>query len=130
MKKTIALVSALALPTAPAAFAEHHAYDAISPDYIAGFLAGADLTDGAIIDNISSGNESEFILRAYRTRLGKEHPAEQSTYLAGFCLPEGATQDSLISSILDKLSHTPRPDNTQRDVFLYNIIKSLYPCQD
>ncbi|MBR9867306.1 MAG: hypothetical protein GYB20_07225 [Oceanospirillales bacterium] len=130
MRKTITLVSIIALSTAPIAFAERHANDEITPDYIAGFLAGADLTDGAIIDSISSGNESEFIQRAYRTRLGTEHPATQPTYLAGFCLPDSTTEDTLISSILEHLKETPRPTNSQRDIILYNAIKALYPCKD
>lgn len=130
MRKTTTLVSIIVLSTAPIAFAERQTNDEITPDYIAGFLAGADLTDGAIIDSISSGNESEFIQRAYRTRLGKKYPATQPTYLAGFCLPENATEDTLISSILEQLKETPRPANSQRDMTLYNAIKALYPCKD
>lgn len=130
MKKTMTLVSILAFSAASPVFAENHTTNEITPEYIAGFLAGAALTDGAIIDNLSSGNESEFIQRAYRTRLGEEHPATQATYLAGFCLPEDATADSIISNISDELKHTTQPANSQRDITLYNTIKSLYPCND
>ncbi|WP_428033599.1 hypothetical protein [Amphritea sp.] len=128
MNKTITLVSALTFFTALPAFAEGHANTEISRDYIAGFLAGADLTDGAIIDNISSGNESDFIQRAYRTRLGKEHPSLQPTYLAGFCIPEGISEEKLINSISDQLKQTTKPANTQRDTIVYSAIKALYPC--
>jgi len=130
MKKTMTLVSILAVSVASPVFAEDHSNNEITPEYIAGFLAGASLTDGAIIDNLSSGNESEFIQRAYRTRLGEEHPAAQPTYLAGFCLPEDATEDSVISNISNELKHTTQPANSPRDITLYNTIKSLYPCND
>ncbi|WP_299201513.1 hypothetical protein [uncultured Amphritea sp.] len=129
MKKLITLVSALTIITALPAFAEDHTKTEITPDYIAGFLAGADLTDGAIIDNINSDNESDFIQRAYRTRLGKEHPSEQPTYLAGFCIPEGISEDTLISNISAQLKTTTMPVNTQRDTIVYSAIKTLYPCK-
>lgn len=130
MKKTITLVSALTFITALPAFADDHANAQISPDYIAGFLAGAALTDGAIIDSISTGNESEFIQRAYRTRLGKEHPSVQPTYLAEFCIPEGTPENTLISNISAQLKQTTMPADTQRDSLVYSAIKTIYPCED
>ncbi len=128
MKKAITLVSVLTFITALPANAEDHADTTITPDYIAGFLAGADLTDGAIIENINSDKGSDFLRRAYRTRLGTDHPNEQPTYLAGFCIPEDVSEASLINNISAQLKQTTMPENTQRDARVYSAVKSLYPC--
>ncbi|WP_417222204.1 hypothetical protein [Amphritea sp.] len=130
MKKAITLVFAMTFLSVPPAMAHEHAHMDISSEYIAGFLAGANLTDGAIIQNINTGNESDFLQRAYRTRLGKKHPNAQATYLAGFCLPEGIDDKTVIHKVTEKLKSTTYPENTQRDVIVYNTIKSLYPCRE
>ncbi|MBU2966298.1 hypothetical protein Q4508_16905 [Amphritea sp. 2_MG-2023] len=129
MKKAMTVVFAMTFMTAPA-FADQHDQNDISAEYIAGFLAGANLTDGAIIKNISTGEESEFLQRAYRTRLGKKHPSTQVTYLAGFCLPEGIDDKTVINKVTEKLKTTTYPEKTQRDIIVYNTIKSLYPCNE
>ncbi|RTE66443.1 hypothetical protein EH243_07560 [Amphritea opalescens] len=128
MKKTMTFVFAMTFMTVPTAFAEQHNHD-ISAEYIAGFLAGANLTDGAIIKNINSGNESDFIQRAYRTRLGKKHPDSQATYLAGFCLPKDIDDETVVSNVSEALESRTYPETMQRDAIVYNTIKSLYPCE-
>ncbi|MDO6562260.1 Rap1a/Tai family immunity protein [Amphritea sp. 1_MG-2023] len=131
MKQTITLVFAMTFLSAPSAFADQHSSIEITSEYVAGFIAGANLTDGAIIKNISAGNESNFIKRAYRTRLGEYHPNTQATYFAGFCIPEGVDDKTVTNKVIQQLKNTSNYSaNTQRDVIVYNTIKSLYPCTD
>lgn len=128
MKKAITLMFAMTFLSVSSAIAHEQTHTDISPEYIAGFLAGANLTDGAIIQNISTGNESVFLQRAYRTRLGEKHPNTQATYLAGFCLPEGIDNQTVVNKVIETLKSTTQPEDTQRDIIVYNTIKFLYPC--
>lgn len=127
MKKIISIAFTMTFVITQPAFADQHRD--ITSEYVAGFLAGANLTDGAILENIDTNNESEFLQRAYRTRLGNKYRM-QATYLAGYCLPEGVTNDTLIHNIINSLKNTAYPENTARDVLVYNTIKSLYPCKE
>lgn len=92
--------------------------------YIEGFIAGALLTDAAIIQSLEKTEGSAFMDRAYRTRLGQ--PALPPTYLASYCLPE-LPMDQMIADIR---SHMAKVDPQQPlGEVVYAILKKHYPCE-
>lgn len=105
----------------------------ISKDYIAGFLAGARLTDGEIIKHFKTAGESssgsDFLDRVFRTRIGNQPVPVPATYYAGFCIPEDKSHTSIIRNIADQLKHVKHDQDTSPDSLVYQAIKMLYPCR-
>lgn len=100
--------------------------------YIAGFLDGALLTDTAIISSLMAvdpGNDSsssEFLARAYRTRVGHLRGNPPSTALAEFCLPPDLTIDAAAEAVLPLLD-VSAGSSLQETV--YAAVKARFPCE-
>ena len=92
-------------------------------NYLEGFISGALLTDAAIIQSLASAEGSDFMDRAYRTRLGQK--PVPPTFLAAFCLPE-VPMPELIADIRKHMVGA----NPQRDLgdLVYGVLKQHYPC--
>ncbi|MBY4675611.1 Rap1a/Tai family immunity protein [Marinobacterium arenosum] len=96
--------------------------------YIDGYLDGVLVTNGAILRNIktSDAEPSGFLSRVYRTRLGKEDIAWDSTAMAEFCLPKHLSRHELILQVANRL---PQPDDgSELRETLYRVLKQNYPC--
>lgn len=94
--------------------------------FVEGFLAGALLTDAAIIESLEKSEEgSGFMARAYRTRLGKS--TAPATYFASFCLPDKTLQ-ALVAEIRADMSDLD-PARPLGEV-VYSVIKQRYPCPE
>jgi len=105
----------------------------ISKDYIAGFLAGARLTDGEIIKHIKNTDESSsasgFLERAFKTRLGTPPASIPATYYAGFCIPEDEPRTLVIRNIADQFKLVKYEQGTSPDSLVYQAVKLRYPCK-
>lgn len=96
--------------------------------YVAGFLDGALLTDAAVVNNLSSGERSDFMERAYRTRVGEGRTPLPPTALADFCLPDGMSTDAAAERVVDALGQKPAIAQTLQDE-VYSAVKALFPCE-
>lgn len=99
--------------------------------YIEGFLDGAILTDTAIVDDMEgeSSTESDYLRRAYMTRLGYGRGRLPATALAHFCLPEERPRGEVVAEIADTLD-IPHAGEGGVAEAVYDIIKSKFPCED
>lgn len=100
--------------------------------YIAGFLAGAQLTDSEIIRRIEAESEveprSDFFKRAFKTRLGKSAEAFPATYFAGFCIPENESTETVVANIVQQISLQTHTNSTNKALVIYTAIQTRYPC--
>lgn len=131
MKKLSSVISLVTCLGITPALAMDDGSKQISKDYIAGFLAGARLTDDEIINNIKTAGESssgsDFLDRAFRTRLGNQ--PVPATYYAGFCIPEDQSRTSVIRNIADQLKLVKHEQDTLPDSLVYQAVKTQYPCK-
>lgn len=97
--------------------------------YVAGFLDGALLTDAAVVNNLSSDERSDFMVRAYRTRVGEGRAPLPPTALADFCLPDGLSSDAAAGRVVDALGQKPATTQTLQDE-VYSAVKALFPCEN
>ena len=92
--------------------------------FIEGFIAGALLTDAAIVDSFNQSEEgSSFVTRAYRTRLGQSETPP--TFFASFCLSEETTEVIIRQIRADMVDLNPK--EPLGDV-VYRLLKARYPC--
>lgn len=92
--------------------------------FIEGFLAGALLTDAAIITTLeNTEGGTDFIDRAYRTRVNRRRLP--STFLASFCLPRVGTAE-LVADIRALLRNAD-PERPLGEV-VYDVLRTHYPC--
>ena len=98
--------------------------------YIHGFLDGAVITDTALINNILEGQKdrSDFVERAFATRVGQERFNRNPTYYANFCLPEGVSLTDDAAKIASDLNESHTGDDLA--VSVYEAIKQDFPCGD
>ena len=100
--------------------------------YIAGFLDGALLTDTAIISSLSAvepgadSGSSDFLSRAYRTRVGEFRDNPPATALAEFCLPPDMTIDAAAEALLPLLQSDA--GSTLQEI-VYAAVKARFPCR-
>lgn len=103
--------------------------DAVDKAYIAGFLAGAQLTDNEIIRRLDDGKPdekySDFFQRAFDTRVGSAREKLPATFYAGFCLPDNAVSADVIARIYDSLGQ-PAPDKAAQ---IFEAVRTQYPCR-
>ena len=101
--------------------------------YVAGFLAGAQLTDRVIIKRfntyIKNEEPSDFFKRAFKTRVGERQAAVPATYYAGFCIPEKTSEKTVISAILKEVESTNSSKDLQKASSIYLALRNLYPCR-
>lgn len=95
--------------------------------YVAGFLDGALLTDTAIVDSLSGEPASEFLTRAYRTRVGEMRAPPPATALAEFCLPDGVSVDDAATQVVQTLADVGDGADSLQDR-VYATVKRLFPC--
>jgi hypothetical protein len=97
--------------------------------YIEGYLDGALVTDAAVVETVarSEGETSEFVKRAYLTRVGSKRKNLPATALAHFCLPESVTRPDIVGSIGDALKSADIISDTLSEA-VYEILKKQYPC--
>lgn len=96
--------------------------------YVAGFLDGALLTDTAIVRSLTTDDDadtSDFLARAYQTRVGHLRGGAPATALAEFCLPPELTIDDAAREVLPMLS-TDAGTTLQEAV--YAAVKIRFPC--
>ncbi len=96
--------------------------------YVAGFLDGALLTDEAVLVRLSQDGHSDFMERAYRTRVGESRAPLPATALADFCLPDGVSTDEASRSVVDALLQSAGTGRTLQDR-VYAAVKRLYSCE-
>lgn len=96
--------------------------------YIHGFLDGAVITDTALINNILEGEKdrSDFVQRAFATRVGQDRLNQNPTYYADFCLPEGVSLQEDAAKIASDLNASHTGENLA--VSVYEVIKQDFPC--
>jgi hypothetical protein len=97
--------------------------------YIHGFLDGAVTTDTALINNILEGEKdrSDFVQRAFATRVGQERFNRNPTYYADFCLPEGISLEEDANKIASDLGSFEMDISLAATV--YQVIKQDFPCE-
>ena len=104
---------------------------AICHAYIEGFLDGAVITDTAVIASVEEGapKESDYLKRAYMTRMGSYNPKLPATALAHFCLPQGMEREEVVEAIATAIA---LDESAAEDVSisLYNILQAHYPCEE
>ena len=96
--------------------------------YIAGFLDGALLTDTAIITSIEQSQVSDFLARAYRTRVGNTRRQKPPpTFLAEFCLPPGVSIDDAARQV--HLAMRPLGEDASLQEHVYETVRQVFPCE-
>jgi len=100
--------------------------------YIEGFLDGAIVTDAAVVESLTSTPTatSDYLKRAYSTRVGWERGKLPATALAHFCLPEETARADVVSAIVTALEASGSRDSGDVATSVYNILSANYPCQD
>ena len=133
MKKIAHIFTIMACLFSPILLAESTINNDVDNAYIAGFLAGAQLTDRVIIKRfntyIENEEPSDFFKRAFRTRVGESQVAKPDTYYAGFCIPEDTSEKTVINAILKEVESTNSSKNLQKSSAIYLALRNLYPCQ-
>lgn len=112
--------------------ADAHGNMDIDKAYIAGFLAGAQVTDREIIRRFDTANQekqkSDFFKRAFKTRVGERNTVP-ATFYAGFCLPDDIVSDSVVENILATIMKSGSHSNSDKAKLVYKATQSLYPCK-
>lgn len=132
MNKLTHIFTIIACLFSPITFAENTHND-LDQAYIAGFLAGAELTDNAIIKQFDTSIENEepsdFFKRAFKTRVGERQTTVPATYYAGFCLPENTSEKVIIDAILKEVGNSNGNQTLEKASAVYLALRNLYPCQ-
>lgn len=128
MKRLSHFFAVLTFVATPMALANvNHNEGVIDEAYVAGFLSGAQLTDTEIIQKLElAGPQSDFVQRAYNTRVGERYPV-QATYYAGFCIPDSTASQDVISAILDEVGN-PKYVKEDKAEKVYQAVKAIFPC--
>ena len=104
---------------------------AICHAYIEGFLDGAVITDTAVIASVGEGapEESDYLKRAYMTRMGSYNPKLPATALAHFCLPQGMERKQVVETLATAIA---LDESAAEDVSfsLYNVLQASFPCEE
>lgn len=133
MKNLAHILTIIACLFSPALFAENTNNDGLDNAYIAGFLAGAQLTDNAIVKQFDSNTDNEepsdFFKRAFKTRVGKRQSTVPATYYAGFCLPENTSEEIIIDAILTEVKNASSSQDLEKASAVYLALRNLYPCK-
>lgn len=133
MKKIAHIFTIIACLFSPALLAESMHNDDIDSTYVAGFLAGAQLTDRVIIKRfntyIKNEEPSDFVKRAFKTRVGERQAAVPATFYAGFCIPEKTSEKVVISAILKEVKSANSSKDLKKASSVYLALRNLYPCQ-
>ena len=108
-------------------FSSHAACSA----YIEGFLDGALVTDAAIVESMSGDQHttSDYLKRAYQTRVSSQRLNPPPTALAHFCLPENESRAEVVETIAADLLAREDDGKPISDV-LFGILQSKYPCPE
>ena len=93
--------------------------------YINGFLDGAELTDIAILNKVK--DRSDFLERAYATRVGSGKGTLPATFFADFCIGKDLSRQQIVDEIMNAFEENP-PRGADERVAIYQTIKRLYPC--
>ena len=132
MKKLAGIFTIMACLFSPALLADN-AHNEIDSAYVAGFLAGAELTDRVIMKKfdtyIETEERSDFFKRAFKTRVGERQTTLPATYYAGFCIPEEISEKNVIDAILEEIESTNSSKDLQKSSAVYLALRNLYPCQ-
>lgn len=93
--------------------------------YIEGYLDGALVTDAAILETVArnEGKTSEFVKRAYLTRVGNDRRNIPATALAHFCLPESVNRPDIVRAI----GHALKAADITSDT-ISEAVYEQYPC--
>lgn len=107
---------------------------AIDKTYIAGFLAGAQLSDSKIMQRFeelsSVEQQSNFFQRAFKTRVGDRAEPLPATYYAGFCLPDKPVDDEIISAILAETKVIESNTSLDKADLVFKAVTARYPCEE
>jgi len=133
MKHLMPIVTLITCVSAPSLFASDGTdSDTLDKSYIAGFLAGAQLTDTEIIRRFDAANEgdqpSDFFERAFKTRVGERPSAVPATYYAGFCLPKDMANDDVIDNILGEITQKGSSADSDKAQLVFRALRNQYPC--
>lgn len=130
--KRMGAISALliCMAVAPVSVAQQRDVQ-ISDDFIAGFLAGAQITDDAIIKRLDSEGEqrSDFFERAFKTRVGDRAKPVPATYYAGFCIPDEEAVSTVVTHVKQEIGRMTQEEGVPNNADLvYKALRSRYPC--
>ncbi len=134
MRNLTRIFTIMACLFSPAILAEG-SENSLDKVYVAGFLAGAQLTDNVIIKQFDSYIEndepSDFFKRAFKTRVGGGKPKAvvPATFYAGFCLPENTAEETVIDAIIKEVESADSSQNLEKSSAVYLALRNLYPCQ-
>ncbi len=132
MKKLTHIFAIMACLFSPVLLAESSEKN-LDHTYVAGFLAGAQLTDSVIMKQfdtyIENEERSDFFKRAFKTRVGERQTVTPATYYAGFCLPETATEKTVIDAIIKEVESADSSQSLEKASAVYLALRNLYPCQ-
>ena len=132
MRRTAAscLISFFLMATTFTVTASEHKVP-VDESYIAGFLAGAQLTDREIINRfdkeIKKEKRTDFFERAFKTRVGERNSVPY-TFYAGFCLPNDEVSKTVINNILLELKDSASLPISENGKLVFRAIQSKYPC--
>ena len=134
MKKITHVLIIIVCLFSPTLFADSKNNDGLAGAYVAGFLAGAQLTDNVIIKRLDTYNEnkepSDFFKRAFKTRLGIRPAKVPATYYAGYCLPEDTSEKIVITAVLNEIESADSSNHLDRASTVYLALRNLYPCEE
>ncbi|WP_299177693.1 Rap1a/Tai family immunity protein [uncultured Neptuniibacter sp.] len=112
--------------------AENTDQSRLTKAYIAGFLAGAQITDSEIIERLGDARKndqhSDFFRRAFKTRVGERNEKVPATYFAGFCLPEDRVDEKVIQEVLSQLMQTEDLSKSPSAETVFDAVRAKYPC--
>ncbi|WP_372835514.1 hypothetical protein [Pontibacterium sp.] len=133
MKHLMPIFTLITCVSAPSLFASDETdSNTLDKSYIAGFLAGAQLTDTEIIRRFDAANKgdqpSDFFERAFKTRVGERPSAVPATYYAGFCLPESKSNNDVIDSILGEITQKSSSSDLDKAHSVFRALRNQYPC--
>lgn len=133
MKHLMPILALTTCVSAPSLFASDGTEsNSLDKSYIAGFLAGAQLTDTEIIRRFNAANEggqpSSFFERAFKTRVGERPSTLPATYYAGFCVPENTANDDVINSILGEITQKSTSVDLDKAQSVFRALRNQYPC--
>lgn len=130
MKRIVRISALLACMAATTVSAGEQKEPMISDDFIAGFIAGAQMTDGEIITRLNAEGEkrSDFFERAFKTRVGERSEPVPATYYAGFCIPDDAEAGQVVKTVKLEVETLRQQNEPGGAELVYKALRSRYPC--
>ena len=98
--------------------------------YLKGFVDGAFVTDPRVAERVvdEAGKISQFVTRAFKTRIGEQIERYGASYFADFCLPEADAELHVFEAMqLHKPLDAGEDENAKE--WTYTFVKKHFPCE-